>query len=646
MSLAAPWRTRPLPTLPRLPALDPRPRLRAALDDIRARVRAARLAESGVRSVLDAIAPDWTDATHPDRYIVGNTTTGEEWHTSTLILRDWPAHVAAGWLAPTLYGTEGDVSVAIHTTRLSKRAARRLLKTQRVLQTSVAQARAARGAIADPAEEMDLTSAAMLAPLVEDNAEALFSTSLVLTLRAPTAEALRVLVGQTRDALNVPGFGGLHWQQRAGFLTAGVPYAADRLSHHARKTLDTTTLAFSFPFLTSDVGTKAGPLVGISSVDRSPIHLDLWNREEGWQGPHIAIVGLNGGGKSCLVGSLLAEHATLAEPPDLIIIDPAKGDYRRFVAKLGGQVVRLGTGSPHSINAFDLPPAILRSGTGEEAAHNPVLTQARLASGLIALMVAEEGQALKKAERAAIETAILAAYTARGITAQDEQSWQASRTEVPVLPDVLAALTTAGTVAGGDSAAARSVAERLVPYCSGSLAGLFSAPTSLSLATGITSFDLENMDGELRPLAVWLLAHFIWQAAKRDRRKRVLALEEVRTLLAAPESARLVGDMFAMGRAYNLSVWAASQLLGDFTTTHEGCRAIDNAHTILHLRAAAGPGAQAVQERYSLSDQDRTFLETAQQGSGILITPKGHTRLEVVPSPYALWLMGGPEPAN
>ncbi len=609
MSLAAPWRTRTLPTLPRLP--DPRPRLRAALDDLRARIRAARLAEAGTRSVLDMVAPDWTDATHPDRYIVGNTTTGDEWHTATLILRDWPAHVAAGWLAPTLYGTEGDVSLALHTTRFSKRDARRLLKTQRVLQTSVAQARAARGAIADPAEEMDLTSAAMLAPLVEDNAEALFSTSLVIALRAPTAEALRVLVGQTRDALNVPGFGGLHWQQRAGFLTAGVPYAADRLSHHARKTLDTTTLAFSFPFLTDDVGTPKGPLWGISQADRSPLRLDLWDAASGWNAPHVCLIGPTGGGKTVTVGNALAEHATQADPPDIIIVDPVKGDYRRFVKALDGQVVRLATGSEAAINAFDLPPAMLLSGTGEEASHNPVLVQTRLTTGLVALMVAEADQPLRKAERAVIEAAILAAYASKGITPDDTDSWDAGPEDVPILPDVLRELA-----ANTESAAALSVAERLRPFCSGTLSKLFSRPTSLRLDAGITSLDLEGMDGELRPLAVWLIGSFVWKLAKRDRRRRIVVLEEVKPLLSYPESALLVAELYSLGRAYGLSVWSASQLASDYSATPEGDRALQNAGTIL------------------------TFDGT--RGTCQLRTPKGTTRMTIVPSPLTLALMGGP----
>lgn len=603
MSIALP-RLRPaLPTIP-----DPRPRIRAAVDQFRAAVRDARQSEAQLRSVLDAVAPDWVEVT-PDTYVVGNSTTGDEWHTATLVARDWPASVAAGWLAPALFGCGGDVSVALHTTRLSKSAARRLLKTQRVLQTSVAQARAERGAIADPAEEMDLQSAATLAPLVEENAEALFSASLVLTLRAPDAEALRALITRVRDALNVPELGGMRWQQRAGYLTAGVPYAADHLGR--RRTIDTTTLAFTFPFLHGNVGTRRGPLWGIAQADRSPVRLDLWSRDEGWKAPHVVLIGPTGGGKTVTAGHLLAEHATQADPPDIIIVDPVKGDYRRFVRELGGQVVRLSTGSDQSINAFDLPPAVIQSGTGEEAPQNPVLVQTRLSAGLIALMVAETDQPLRKAERAAIETAILQAYASKGIRPDDPLTWDAGPQGVPVLPDVLQELE-----ADTQSAAAQSVAERLRPFCTGTLSGLFSRPTSLRLGSGITSLDLEGMDSELRPLAVWLIGNLVWKLAKRDRRRRIVVLEEVKPLLSYPESALMVAELYSLGRAYGLSVWAATQLATDFTSTPEGLRAIENANTRLVFDGTVG--------------------------HCLLTTPRGEARIEVVPSPWELELMGGP----
>jgi hypothetical protein len=46
------------------------------------------------------------------------------------------------------------------------------------------------------------------------------------------------------------------------------------------------------------------------------------------------------------------------------------------------------------------------------------------------------------------------------------------------------------------------------------------------------------------------------------------------------------------GRAYNLSVWSATQLLSDYTATAERERALQSAGTVLLLRQAPPGGAR------------------------------------------------------
>ena len=48
-----------------------------------------------------------------------------------------------------------------------------------------------------------------------------------------------------------------------------------------------------------------------------------------------------------------------------------KGDYRRLVRALGGQIIRISTSPEVVINPLDLPPATILSGTGEESDAEP-----------------------------------------------------------------------------------------------------------------------------------------------------------------------------------------------------------------------------------------------------------------------------------
>lgn len=623
-----------------------RERLGALATTARENVLAARRLERGRRDVLDAIAPDWTEHT-PDAYGYG-AGGGAVW-TRTLAVRDWPPKVSAGWLAPLLFDLGGDVQLVQHVDPIPTKAAVKRLRAQRTLQTSVAQARAERGAISDPAEDLDLGSAEAIAQAVAAGEEALFSVGLYLCLRAPSRAELTALERRVRERLYAQGvtLSSTRWQHAAGFRTAGLLYAQDRLNR--RRTLDTSTLALSTPFLSATVGTRAGPFLFVSLEDLAAGYLDLFARAEGWNAPGICIVSPPGGGKTVTIGTWVCRHLTLPEPPDVLMVDPWKGDNRRLVRELGGQNIRISTSPEVVINPLDLPPATILSGTGEESRQNPVTEQTRQVKGLLALMVVadqEDGRPgrMTPGERAVADTAVLAAYAAKGITPEDEASWDAGPADVPLLPDVLAALERMAKDEGSSTAA--SLAERLKPFCTGTLAGLFAQRTTFRAEARLTNFDLEGLDSELRPLAVWLISDYVWKLAKRDRRKRILSMDEVAALLRYPESARLVAEAYTLGRAYNLSVWSATQLLSDYTTTPEGERALQSADTVLLLRQAAGKGAEDARARYGLSEGDRLFLETAREGHGILRTPKGRARVRVSPSPWELELMGGPPAAQ
>jgi hypothetical protein len=325
-------------------------RLTTAVRTAQERVTIARRWERGQRTLLDALAPEWTEHT-PAAYGYGRD--GHECWARTLAVRDWPPRVTAGWLAPLLFGLGGDVQVVQHVDPIPTGDAVKRLRAQRVVQQSVAQARLERGAISDPAEQLDLASADEIAHAVAAGEEALFSVGLYLCLRAPTPPELDALEHRVRERLLALGasLSSTRWQQAAGYRTAGVLYATDRLNR--RRTLDTTTLGLSLPFLAAGVGTPEGPLVAVSLADHAPVFLDLWAREAGWNVPGLCIVSPPGGGKTVTIGTWACRHLTLPDPPDVLLVDPMKGDYRRLVRELGGQRIRISTQPEVLINPLD-----------------------------------------------------------------------------------------------------------------------------------------------------------------------------------------------------------------------------------------------------------------------------------------------------
>lgn len=599
-----------LPRRPTLALPDWRRPFRAlggAYGTARDRIREARTAEAAARTLLDDLAPDFVEHL-PDAYVIGAN--GQETWTRTLVVRRWPAKAKPGTWARVLFdlgGDEGgvDVTVAQHSHRLTTKEAKRRLSTQRVVQASVQQARAERGALADFDEAADLQSATLLAEQVAEDAEALYRVDVSLTLRAPNRETLDAATVRLRDRLDALGFvcGGMRWQQAAGFRATATPYATPALNRAV--TLDTTTLAFACPYLTVDIGTERGPLWGITTADKAPLRYDPYAREAGIPAPHVALIGPTGAGKTTCFLTLLCEYLTQPDPPDAVLIDN-KGDLRRVCADLGGQRVAFTAAPRHTINIMDLPPRAPADDAEADAGarENPVAEAVLNIVGFLHLACGQRTE-LTDEEIALAEKAALQAYasTAGGrapILRDEPATWDRP---VPTLSVLHAELVAVG---------ATSLANRLEPYAHGALAALFGQPTTLDLAAPLVVFDLADLRVQLRTLAAYLIGAYTWRRARTRPGRLIFGMDDVVRLLAHETTARLVADIYALGRSFGVSAWTMAQSRLDYSGTLEGQRVLENCHT--------------------------TFTVTG-VGEGTLETPRGTVRVRVLPPPAVLgWL--------
>jgi hypothetical protein len=323
------------------------------------------------------------------------------------------------------------------------------------------------------------------------------------------------------------------------------------------------------------------------------------------------------------------------EPPGLIVVDPKGTDYERITAELGGVRIKFGAGSAHAINVLDVPPPDPR-----RPETDPIREQTRTVVGLIAVLCSTPTAPLGPDDTALAEEAVLAAYAEAGADPDDPTTWGLPPERTPVLADVVEHLERLAE-RPGDAEHARRVARRLKAAATGTLRRLFGERTTVSLDAPVVSFDLSALDdAQIRQAAVYLIGGHVWRAARRDPRRRILGLDEVPTLLAHESSARLVGDLYALGRSFGLLVCSMGQLLADYEHNQDGVRALDNSATVLLIRQAGGAAVQAAARRYGLSAEECLWLtDHAQRGDGILITPRGRVAIHVQPSPLALsWL--------
>jgi len=230
-----------------------------------------------------------------------------------------------------------------------------------------------------------------------------------------------------------------------------------------------------------------------------------------------------------------------------------------------GQYVRLASTSAHHLNPFDLPP----SGSPNVEGTDVLAEQVTAVLGLLGVMLAEPGAGLNTYERGVLDRAAFQTYARLGITADPATHLRPP----PLLRDLQAVLeeTATNDVTAG-------LATRLRRYVSGSLAGgLFAGPTNVALNRRLVVFNIQMLEEELRPLAMHLIANFVWNRVRRERRPRLLVIDEAWSLLRYPEGGAFISGMARRARKYYLGLVTITQDAADFLRSDHGRAVLVNA---------------------------------------------------------------------
>jgi len=576
-----------------------------------------RLLALGTRTLADLIAPSGCEVRRDHLRL-------DSQYARVLAVPAYPRLVSAGWLS-LLVESDLQIELSLHVRPLSSADMVRALGLQlaRLQSSQLAALRGER--IADPEREIALEDAERLRDRLQRGEERMFAVSLYVLLRAKTLRELDELtrrVEEQLDALLAHSRYAL-WEQERGFASCR-PEARDALL--VPRNLDTSALAARLPFVGPSLAMDTGMLVGVARVGQTPVLIDPFDRS--LDNANLAVVAPAGAGKSFYC-KLLAMRQ-LVNGTDCIVIDP-EGEYRALAEAVGGQVVHLAASSPHRLNPFDLPPppgAPANRGNGVAEEEDPLAERVTALLGLLEVMLCRDSGtkggsgALTNLERAVLDRAIYQTYARVGITTDPATHVRPA----PLLRDLHMVLAdTPGELAG-------SLAVRLERYVDGSLsAGLFAGPTNVALDRRLVVFNLQRLEDELRPLAIHLIAGFVWTRVRRDRRPRLLFIDEAWSLLRFPEGGAFVAAMARRARKYYLGLVTITQQVGDLADGGNGETILTNAAQVLLLKQKAET-IDAATARFRLTPDERQVLLGADKGEGLLLVRGNRIPLQVVAS--------------
>ncbi len=559
----------------------------------------------GVRTVADLVAPGAFDEARDHVRL-------EYQHARSLVIHAYPRSVTPGWLDP-LINFEAPLDIGLHLQPLETGEAVKTLTHKMVEMRSSQMLVEKSGRLAGSDQETAYNDAEKLRERLQRGEEKVFSVSLYVQVRARSQDELDELTTRLED--DIGGMRALSrvamWEQVAGFRSC-LPEALDELLVH--RNMDTTSVATMFPFSSLSLSMENGVLYGIAKGTSMPVILDPFDTS--FENANLVVFAKSGAGKSyfCKLMALRSLYAGV----DFVIIDP-EDEYRRLCAAAGddGQYFRLSSSSGQHLNPFDLPP----QDAADAESRDPLAEQVTEVLRLLDVMLAEPGQALTAHERAVLDRAIYQTYADAGITADPATHDRPA----PLLRDFAAVL--AGL--GGDIAAGLSA--RLGRYVDGSLAGLFSAPTNVSLDKRFVVFNIQGLEEELKPLGIHLITSFIWNQVRRQRKPRMLILDEAWKLMQFQEGGAFVARLARRARKYYLGLVTITQDVSDFLNSEHGRTVLTNASMKLLLKQDSTT-IEPVVRAFQLSDTDRQKLQAAAQGSGLLYVRNTHFELDIVAS--------------
>ncbi|MBI2600532.1 ATP-binding protein [Candidatus Daviesbacteria bacterium] len=529
----------------------------------------------------------------------------------TYFASNYPRFVEPNWLEPLIsFEHSLFISMFIYPSEskgILDDLKRKIGEMEATIQTDLE-----RGHVIDPAVEVALGDARILQEQLVKGVERFFQFGLYVTVPASSKDELRntsKLIESTLGSISISS-NPTTLQMEDGFKTT-LPIGQDllNLSHN----MDTTSVATTFPFASSELTANEGIMYGINQHNESLILFDRFSLENA----NSVVFAKSGAGKSFFVK--LEALRSLMFGTEILIIDPEQ-EYYPLCQAVGGEYLNFSANSPIKINPFDLAGEV----SGENRQRSIFSGENELGRKILSLTAFLKlvMGSLDPIESAILDRALKQTYALKGIT--DDPKTQ--NRQPPLMEDLYKVLT------GMEERPALSLAARLERFIKGSLAGIFSSHSNLQITNSFTVFSVRDLADQLRPLAMHLILEFIWTKIRTRLKKRILIVDEAWYMMQFEDSANFLVDLAKRARKYYLGVTTITQDVEDFLAGERGKEIISNSSIQVLLKQA--PASMDLLSRvFHLSEGEQRLLLSAGIGQGLFFAGNTHVAMQVVASP-------------
>ena len=513
----------------------------------------------------------------------------------------YPRFLADSWFAPIInLDRVLDASIFIHPVD-TEIALRGFQKKVAEVQSQINE-REAKGLVRDPLLDTAYQDLENLRDNLQQAQEKLFDVGLYLALYGDSKEEIDKVEGDIRSILDSklvytkPAL----FQQEQGFRSC-LPLGTDELLVNSK--LNSSPLSSIFPFVSFDLTSDRGILYGINRHNSSLILFDRFSLEN----YNSVVFAKSGSGKS--YSTKLEILRSLMFGTDVIVIDPER-EYEQLGEATGGRSFHISLSSEHHINPFDLPPV-----REDEDPRDILRSNIINLVGLFRIMLG----GLSPEEDAIVDRAISETYALKDISGDADFTGA----EPPLLSDFEQVLS--------GMEGSESLVERLSKYTRGTWAGFLNQATNIDISQQFVVFSVRDMEDELKPVAMYIITHYIWNAVRHELKKRLLVIDEAWWMMKSEDTASFLYSLAKRGRKYYLGVATITQDVEDFLKSPYG-RPILNNSSLQLLMKQSPTTIDVLQQTFNLTDEEKYLLLEAGVGEGLFFAGLKHVAIKVVAS--------------
>ena len=550
--------------------------------------------EAGVLELKDIIAPS-AFKVNPKEINLG------EKLIRTFFIISYPRYLSESWFAPIInLDKVFNVSIFIHPVETS-RVLRQFQKKVAEVQSQI-HLREEKGMVRDPKLDTAYQDLENLRDALQQATEKIFDVGLYISIFADDETELNRLESEIKAMLESklvylkPAL----FQQEQGFRSV-IPTADDELLVHTK--LNSSPLSSVFPFVSFDLTSDKGILYGINRHNSSLVLFDRFSLENF----NSIVFAKSGSGKSYM--TKLEILRSLMFDVDVLVLDPER-EYEYMANATGGKYFNISLTSEHHINPFELPVA-----REDESPADVLRSHIINLVGLFRIMLS----GLSPEEDSIIDRAITETYALKDINPDSDFA----NVEPPLMSDF--ELVLAG-MAGGEA-----LVQRLTKYTHGTWTGFINQPSNIDIDGKFVVFSLRDMEEELKPVAMYIVTHFIWNAIRKKLKKRLLVIDEAWWMMKSEDTASFLLSLAKRGRKYFLGLATITQDVDDFLKSSYGLPIITNSSIQILLKQSTSV-IDKIQQIFNLTDEEKYLLLESDVGEGIFFAGLKHVAIKIIAS--------------